>query len=225
MSIMLALLVLSPSVLYDAAADNSPQGAPWFWGLTGTGGTQSPPNGSLKTTLDTTANIAFQKGWINVVQSGLDPAKRPRLTFDLRVVSETHVSADRAGLSVIVLANDLKGVELSFWEGQVWAQNDLPLFTHGESALCDTTSNGTGRGGLRRYGLMFDKNNYWLSVDGVALLHGPRRDYSAFTGNPNPYVIPNVLWVGDDTQSASSKFEFSYFETGPTLPRAHAAGG
>lgn len=225
MPILALVAFLSPVVLYDAASDTLPQDAPWFWGLVGVGGSVTPPGGTQKTILDTTANLGIQRGWLNVVQAGLDPFKRPRVTFDLRVVAESHSNADRAGVSVIVTCSDKKGVEISFWQNEVWAQDDSPLFTHGEGAPLDTTAHGSGRGGLRRYTLVFDRSRYWLTVDGQPLLSGPRKDYRAFTGNPDPYEIPNVLWVGDDTQSASARFEFSYFESGSVLPAASTLGG
>ena len=199
------------ATLYDGTSDKTPQQSPWTWGLVGSGGNVTPPMGTGKVTLDTTADPSGQIGWLNVSPLAMNPASRPVVTFDLRMVSETHFSFDRAGLSVIVIASDKKGIELSFWDDRVWVQNDNPIFTHGEEAFIDTKAFGSGKAGLRRYALTFSGTFYRLSVDGQQILSGLRRDYSAFTGFPDPYEIPNVLWVGDDTHSAQAKFEFSWF--------------
>lgn len=219
LSCAVVLLPLPTAVLYNGVSNKKPNDPPWVWGLAGTGGTVSGPNGSGKVTLDTTANPSGQIGWLNVSPLSLSPDSRPSVDFDLRVVNELHLSADRAGLSVIVLGSEKKGVELSFWEDRVWVQNDNPLFTHGEEALFDTTRQGAGVAGLRRYRLTFESSTYRLSVDGQLVLTGPKRDYSAFNGFPDPYEIPNVLWVGDDTHSAQAKFEFSWFsvQRGPQI--------
>ena len=205
--------------LYDATLDKTPQQSPWTWGLVGTGGIVTPPMGAGKVTMDTTLDPSGQIGWLNVSPIAINPSSRPVVTFDLRTVSESHFSFDRAGLSVIVIGADKKGIELSFWVDRVWVQNDNPIFTHGEEAYVDTKAFGTGKAGLRRYTLSFSGPFYRLSVDGQQVLSGVRRDYSAFNGFPDPYEIPNVLWVGDDTHSAQAKFEFSWFSVniGATL--------
>ncbi|MCW5935751.1 MAG: hypothetical protein KIT11_00395 [Fimbriimonadaceae bacterium] len=210
-----ALLVLPAvsfaTVLYDGASNVLPSQSPWVWGYAGTGGVVTPPNGSQKTTLDTTAALVGQAGWINVSLAPLDAAKGYSVTFDVRLVSETHVSYDRAGLAVIVIGQDKKGLELSFWPDRVWAQDDSPLFVHAEEALLNTTAFGLGRANLRRCTLHFFGGSYTLFVDGAYVLGGPRRDYTAFAGFPNPYIIPNVLFVGDNTTSAQARLEWSHW--------------
>ncbi len=197
--------------LYDARHGSMPQESPWYWGLVGTGGVVTPPDGSSKVTLDTTSLLTIQEGWLNVAPVPILIASGPRVSFDVRLRQESHANSDRAGLSVIVLADDKLGVEISFWPDRVWIQNDSPLFTHGEEAWLDTGAAGSGVGGLRHYDLFFRATGYELRVDGATVLSGIRRDYTAFSGSFNPYVIPNVLWVGDDTKSASAVTEFSRF--------------
>ena len=41
----------------------------------------------------------------------------------LKLLSETHSTNDRAGLSLIVLSSDLRGIELGFWTNEIWAQS------------------------------------------------------------------------------------------------------
>ncbi len=117
------------------------------------------------------------------------------LTFDLRLTAESHTSDDRAGMSVILLAEDGRGVELGFWQDRIFAQNDSPLFVRGEESLIDTTSQ------LRRYQLSILPDSYTLTADGNALLSGALRDYSAF--GSVPYTLGNYLFIGDNTTSAS----------------------
>src|SRR5262249_25272327 len=93
-----------------------------------------------------------------------------------------------------------KGVELGFWSNQVWAQNDSPLFTHGEGASFDTTK------ALTDYALTVLGGSYSLSADGQPLLGGPVRDYSAFG---LPYTLKIFLFFGDDTSSAWARVEIA----------------
>ncbi len=90
----------------------------------------------------------------------------------------------------------------------MWAQNDNPLFTHGESATFDTTAAGAGAAGTVRYRLSVLGDRYWLFNVGAGdvatplLDNQPLRDYSAFVGPIDPYETPVFLFLGDDTTSA-----------------------
>jgi hypothetical protein len=201
------------AVLYDAGGLAMPHQAPWAWTLGGGGGSVSPPaSGTLFTRLNTTATSSIQQGWLQTAPSSLDRFSGYEVRFDLRINSESHANNDRAGLSVIVLSQDLRGIELSFWTNEVWAQNDAPLFTHGEGAAHNTMAGGTGQGGLQRYRLRIAGNAYALFAEDAPLLNGALRDYTAFAGFPDPYETPNFLWVGDNAQSSSSSADFSRFE-------------
>lgn len=211
----ISLAAAAPAaVLYDASGLAMPHQAPWGWTLGGAGATVTAPSaGSPFTRLDSTAAMAAQHGWTRLAPFALDNVAGYDVTFDLRVDQESHANNDRAGVSVIVLGSDKRGIELSFWTNEVWAQNDSPLFTHGEGAAFDTTAAGSGIGGLRRYRLHVSGGNYTLFAEGSALFGGALRDYTAFAGFPDPYETPNLLWVGDDTTSAGASADFSYFET------------
>src|SRR5262249_6811999 len=118
---------------------------------------------------------------------------------------------DRAGFSVIALSSDTRGIELGFWEDQIWAQEagaaeppEGALFTHAESAPFDTASH------LTDYTLTIRGDDYELSSAGVAILHGRLRDYTTFEGPVNPYRTPNFIFLGDDTGSARALIRLAY---------------
>jgi hypothetical protein len=56
------------------------------------------------------------------------------------------------------------------------------------------------------YSLTFHATNYVLTANGANILAGPVRDYTAFSGFPNPYSSTNFLFFGDDTSSAGGAF-------------------
>ena len=95
-----------------------------------------------------------------------------------------------------MLSADLKGVEIAFWEGEIWAQSDVPLFTHAEGAAFDTTSV------FVSYHLSVRDDRYNLAADGRTILEGSLRDYSAHS--VGVYSTPNFIFLGDDTSSASA---------------------
>ncbi len=116
------------------------------------------------------------------------------LTFELQVNSESHANNNRAGFSVILLSQDLFGIELGFWADEIWAQSG-PAFTHGEGAAFDTTA------AQRVYELQILGDNYALLADGNAVVNGSLRNYSSFG---SPYNLPSFLFLGDDTSSAGA---------------------
>jgi hypothetical protein len=74
------------------------------------------------------------------------------LTFAIQVEAEGHGNNNRAGFSVIVLSDDKKGIEMAFWEDEIWVQEDDlndpgDLFTHAEGVPYSTTT------GLTTYNL------------------------------------------------------------------------
>jgi hypothetical protein len=135
-----------------------------------------------------------------------------RLRVDVAIVSETHSSSNRAGFAIIALNSAAQGIELSFWQDEVWVQN--VGFTHGEGVAFDTTS------GINRYDLFLVGSLYWLEINGVQRLSGSIRDYSGF--GP-PYNIPNFLFLGDDTTSAAARIRLAYVE-GESVPEPASLG-
>ena len=177
------------------------------------------------TTLDTSSGNAIRAGYsshspvtpgplVNAAFPTLDRSAGFDVQMDLRLIAQVNDGTngpDRAGLSVIVLGSDARGVELGFRGNQIFAQNDgsggTTLFTQGESTVYDTTA------GVTRYDLSLAGNNYTLSANGLPLLTGPVRDYSASPNPPfpaaNPYTLSSFLFLGDDTTSARASSELS----------------
>ncbi len=140
------------------------------------------------------------------------------LTLDLQILSESHFSTDRAGISFIALSSDLRGVELGFWADEVWAQNDTPtLFKHGEGAVINTISK------QHMYTIQFSSSGYHVFADGNAtpILMGALRNYSAFG---MPYNIPNFLFIGDNTRSAQGRFALSSVTLSASAPEPSVLG-
>lgn len=208
--------VAEPVLLYDAALGTTPDAQGFFYltsPFSGAQATQQYSDGA--TVLDTTpvrAELAGYFGRSEVVPT-LERAAGFRLSFEVQLISEAHDGSDRdgdgredrAGFSVLVLSDDGLGIELAFWEGEIWAQeggdSEPPagtLFTHAEGAAFDTTAAPT------RYALEVLGSRYALLVDGLTLLEGPLRDYSAFSGPVDPYETPNLVFLGDDTSSAQA---------------------
>jgi hypothetical protein len=117
--------------------------------------------------------------------------------FRLAVLSENHVRRERAGISLIVISDDLKGVELGFWNNEIWAQLDDPLFTHGEGAAFETAP-------AVEYELRLIGDRYELNASGRRILEGPLKNYSSFGF---PYDRRSFLFYGDDTGTAAADME------------------
>ncbi len=129
----------------------------------------------------------------------LDPGLGFRLGFELQIITESHDNSNRAGFSVILLGEDLKGVEIGFWGDRIWAQSDT--FTHAESAGFDTITNEVS------YELTIQGMDYYLTGNGSSILSGTTHYYGDYlTGFPDPYEVPSFLFLGDDTDSAFASF-------------------
>lgn len=202
----IALQASAGLVLYDGANPATPQsqGSLVYYPF---GAVTSTAGG--KTSHDTTSDFNIKSGYSNYTALStlvnpafpvLDRNNGYKVRFDTRVISDDHTpSANRAGLSLIALSSDGKGIELGFWPDQVWAQETG--FTKAESAPLDTTA------AIKSYELTVLGNNYSVTANGLPLLSGALRAY----GSPAlPYAIPSYLFIGDDTTSAKGAFEFSY---------------
>lgn len=210
-------------VLYDAGSGNIPNSTLMSF-------TAFPPDAaSLRysggaSILDTT--LAGDDGYAGWVASGtstsgfpvLDRMAGVQMNFTIQVESEIHTSNNRAGFSVIVLDREAKGIELSFWQNEIWTQSDDStggLFTHGEGVVFATTA------GLIDYQVTFVGDTYTVTANAVPILNGPLRDYSNFEGFLDPYETPNFLFMGDDTTSAQTRVRLHFVSvtgTEPILP-------
>jgi hypothetical protein len=186
-------------VLYDGAHGALPSGAGWsFAAIPGTA-TQTLTDAGVR--LNTLTLNAESAGYARVLAPALDRAAGFALAVRFHLRDERHTRAERAGFSVIVLSADRRGIELGFWEGGVFAQADEPLFSRGESA--DFAFDAGPVDAV--IGCRGDR--YQLSVNGSLVLTGPVRDYTAFTGFPDVYETPNLLFLGDNTSSAAAEVE------------------
>lgn len=209
-------------VLYDALSGTIPQ-APLMNYVVIPVNSATPIFQSGSTLLDTTANNNIYAGWISEGTitpdfPSLDRSSGFQVDISLQVAQEFHANNNRAGFSLIVLDNEAKGIELAFWQNEIWAQNDTStggLFTHGEGTVFTTTNE------LIDYQVIVVSNTYTLTAGTIPILTGPVRDYSDFSGFPDPYETPNFLFIGDDTTSARARFRFNYVSiTGTGLPTA-----
>ncbi|MFN5186234.1 MAG: PEP-CTERM sorting domain-containing protein [Planctomycetota bacterium] len=185
--------------LYDGSG--LPASQPWltFAADTLNGWSQTGVAGGVRLTTD----LATRSGYSNyspfptpVLKNANFPALQRANGFDLSfratVLTENHSSTNRAGYSVILLADDRRGIELGFWQSEIWAQNSD--FTHAEGVAIDTTS-------TRDYRLEIIGDQYRLFEGTSSLLSGSLRTYT----NPAiPYTLPNYVFLGDNTTSASA---------------------
>lgn len=201
---LLALpLCAATTVLYDDALPSTPGVQGWLiFGddSFGSGASQTPVAGGTRliTNTGTSAGYANRIPFFNtLVNAGFPAMNRAAgysLQFELQVNTEAHVSANRAGFSVILLSEDLFGIELGFWEDEIWAQSG-PAFTHGEGVSFDTTA------AERLYELQILGANYRLLANGSEILTGSLRNYASFG---YPYTLPRFVFLGDDTGSAGA---------------------
>lgn len=180
------------------------------------------------TLLDTTTlSPKTYAGWTSTGASTpgfplLDRLVGFQVDFTLQIEYESHGSNHRSGFSLIVLSEDTKGIELAFWEDEIWAQSDRStggLFHHGEGVHVPTT-------GLTDYRLNVVGDTYTLFANTEAILTGPLRDYSEFDGFPDPYQTPNFLFLGDNTTSAQARVRLRFLSvtgTEPVIPTGTSA--
>ena len=197
-------LCAATTVVYNDTLASLPGAQGWlFFGDNsfGTGASQTlvPDGTQLVTNGGTSAGYAnripFFGTLVNPAFPILDRNAGFVLEFELKVNTETHSSNDRAGFSIILLSEDLFGIELGFWTNEIWAQSGA-AFTHAEGVAFDTTA------AQRLYQLRMVGSTYRLFADGTEVLTGALRDYSGF--GSQPYTLPRFLFLGDDTSSAGA---------------------
>ncbi len=185
--------------LFDAAPGTLPAAQGWSYAAVPGLAAQSHTGAAVR--LDTTAANAESAGYARRLDPPLDRRAGFNLVLRFRLPAERHSRTDRAGFSVIVLDVEQRGIELGFWQDQVFAQADQPLFTRAESAAF--------RFDLAPVEVILHLRalQYTLFANRAPLLSGPVRDYTAFTGFPDVYEVPNFLFLGDNTTSAAAELE------------------
>lgn len=218
---------ISTLVLYDAALGAIPA-APLVGFTDFPPGAATPIYADGVTILDTTsAGSDTYAGWVTNGAAtpgfpSLDRVEGFQVNFTLQVEAESHDSNHRAGFSIIILSQDSRGLELAFWENEIWAQGDDStggLFRHGEGIAFNTST------GLTEYQVTIAGDAYTLSADAQPILSGPVRDYSNFDGFPDPYETPNFLFFGDDTTSAQARVRLSFISVTGTQPVSPTSTG
>lgn len=212
-------------ILYDAASGTIPS-APLMSFIDVPPGNVLPTYSEGVTILDTiTPGRDTYAGWLanGATTPGfpiLNRAEGFQVNFAIQVESESHTNDHRAGFNVVILGEDTRGIELAFWEDQIWVQSDDStggLFEHGEGIAFATTA------ALTDYQLTIVDDTYTLTANAKSILTGLVRDYSKFEGFPDPYETPNFLFLGDDTTSAGSRVRLSMVSitgTEPVIPTA-----
>lgn len=225
-AVSLAPHAVHAQVLYTGTLGTTPDAQGWTFApfLPGDpgAGNQSFVNGAtlLQTTGKSdgtaTGDNGIHAGYSRISPTILDNAAGYTIRFDVGLLAESHAAnSSRAGLSVIVLGSDHRGVELGFYPDQIFSQSTS--FTQAETGAFNTTpstsyflqmSNATGY-------KLFAGVNPVGNVSAVPLISGVLRDYSQSGAVPNVYLTPNFLFVGDDTTRAQAVATFSRFEVNP----------
>jgi hypothetical protein len=201
----------APVVLYDGTG--TPDQQQWIYNATSPAAVVIPT--ARGTILDTTADNGMYAGYFRRPPVKLDRNKGYTVKFKVRVASQSTDKNNRAGFSIIVnsdapLGTQPYGIELGFWKNSIWAQN-VGFTTRGEEKSIVTSYLS------RVYTLAVQGDQYQLFVNGLPkpILQGPLRQYTGFNppaGVPNVYKIPNLLFVGDDTTSASARVTIGAIE-------------
>lgn len=201
----------SPVVLYDGT--QTPDQQQWIYKSTSNAAVVIPtPRGTI---LDTMADNGMYAGYFKVSPVKLDRNKGYTVKFKVRVTSQSSASNNRAGFSIIVnsdarIGTQPYGIELGFWKNSIWAQN-VGFSSRGEEKSIKTSSP------WRTYTLAVQGDQYQLFVNNFPkpILQGQLRQYTGFNppdGVPNVYKIPNLIFLGDDTTSASARVMISSVE-------------
>lgn len=139
------------------------------------------------------------------------------LSFKVKINSESHTRDNRAGFSLITISKQLPGetqpfgIEMGFWTDSIWVLNADA--TRGETVSINTQV-------ARNYLLYIQGNQYKLFIEGskTAILQGSLRQYTEYTppaGFPNPYTTPNLIFMGDDTTSATANVTITQMYAAP----------
>lgn len=198
-------IVTEATVLYDAGLGTTPDEQGFDFLVVGVSASQQYANGL--TVLDTTGDSGEQAGYFISEAQALDRVLGYKVHFTIQIDEEEHLSPHRAGFSVIVLSDDLLGLELAFWQDEIWVQeggSGTDLFTHAEGVPFDTTA------ALITYELAVLNDTYILLAGDTTLLSGQLRDYTAFDGFPDVYETPGLLFLGDNTSRGAAKTAVSY---------------
>ncbi|MFN4243523.1 MAG: hypothetical protein ACK4PI_09820 [Tepidisphaerales bacterium] len=154
------------------------------------------------------STMADRGGYGGLIYTGvpLSPTQNT-LQFHLSLVSSEVFLLGvgrRAGLSLLLLNGDARGVELGFWPDRIFSQ-EVGFFAIGEEVL-HTPFDPTN---ATAYYLTLLATTYELRMGSTLLLTGPLRDYSATPTVFGPvYSQSNFLFIGDNTTRGAASFDF-----------------
>lgn len=199
---LLTAVAANAMLLYDADLDTLPSAQGWT-----NGGLSGSVNGGVYH-FDTTPDFIVRGGNLRVLGDGtLDTAFGFEFGLGLGILAENHGSnANRAGFSFLFVGDSAAhALEVAFWEDEIWVYALGPDFIHGAGAAASTS-------GQHDYRIRVQAHQFKLFQDHNLLLSGPMVDYRpAITSLERlVYGIPNLVFVGDDTRSASAGIELSY---------------
>lgn len=202
------------TILFDASLNTDPDAQGWMFvsNLFDKSETERFTENGLHS-FNTLADISELSGYFGMNHPGIDRLMREHginLIFDLQVIEENSHSETRGGFSIILLTDDLYGLELVFKRDSIWVYTTD--FLIGEVQPVNTSSELSG------YSISIKDDRYEIFADGILQLNGPLRDYSGF--GP-PYNIPNFIFFGDNTSRAGAHIHLSQIilETGKYIPQ------
>lgn len=197
-------------VLYDGAAGGTPDTQGFIYQALAPQVNNPPPLTAVQTYAGGATTLVSSQsdsaGYISqptlkAIMPTLNRTQGYTIRFTVQVSAENHINTNRAGFSVIALSNDMQGIELGFWQDQIWAQG--VGFVKSESGAFNTTPS------LVTYDLIVLGNTYTLSSNGTSIVNGALRDYRS-SCNPvaqplcMTYHTPNLLFLGDNSTSAGA---------------------
>ncbi len=202
---LLAILLINPTKVWGNlvtlySGTGLPTSEPWLaFGANGLNFSQSAQAGGVLLTSSQNESVGYgNRNLLGLLRNpafpALDRSSGYELAFGLTVNSESHISNDRAGFSLTLLGSDSMGIELGFWQDQIWAQSG-PNFQRAEFASINTGVN-------RNYRLRILNDGYTLFADGNAILSNTLRNYAP--SGTFPYNLPNMLFLGDNTSRAAA---------------------
>ena len=189
------------------------------WLAFGTGFAGRQSLSSRGTLLDSTTLLADIAGYSNHVSAvpalvnsafpALDRGVGFGLDLTLRLDNETHLSDNRAGVSLLLLDQGATpvGIELGFWSNRIFSQaGGATPFT----AVADAVE-GIDTRSATSYSLRMFDDTYLLLANKRLILQGRVQDYSQ-TALPslipyNPYTTANFFYLGDNSSRASGRVE------------------
>ncbi len=215
------------TTLYDATSGVTPDAytaTPYLY-FGNVGGSQTVSGGVTR--LNTSGAESIQAGYSNYDDQGklvngafpiLDNNVGYTLSFTVKVNSQTNNGANgdyRSGFSAIVLGSNRQGIELGFRNPNTTDPTNTPdIFSQASASFDALGEQNANLGGilssLTQYDLKVLGNNYTLTSGANTILSGSLRDYTAAKGPlSGVYRTPNLIFLGDDTQSAGATVEIA----------------